>query len=189
MTSLGFENYGEALKIYLARYREVCIHSLRKCFQSKSLTHSQSQATTGKHGEPPTPTSATAKPSAPQPNTLATDPPSLYAGQSILDPNTHTGFAIETTNTMAEPTSATGSIGSTGSAGRAHEALLHNAVHVAPLSQDSVLDAKLMITGSNAYEQHVGGVPPGVDPGQGQFLQSGRNDLVVEGVVDSVGMQ
>jgi len=23
MTSLGFENYGEALKIYLARYREV----------------------------------------------------------------------------------------------------------------------------------------------------------------------
>lgn len=24
MTSLGFENYGEALKIYLARYREVC---------------------------------------------------------------------------------------------------------------------------------------------------------------------
>jgi hypothetical protein len=25
MTSLGFENYGEALKIYLARYREVSI--------------------------------------------------------------------------------------------------------------------------------------------------------------------
>ena len=25
MTSLGFENYGEALKIYLARYREVCL--------------------------------------------------------------------------------------------------------------------------------------------------------------------
>lgn len=24
MTSLGFENYSEALKIYLARYREVC---------------------------------------------------------------------------------------------------------------------------------------------------------------------
>lgn len=27
MTSLGFENYGEALKIYLARYREVCLRS------------------------------------------------------------------------------------------------------------------------------------------------------------------
>lgn len=26
MTSLGFENYGEALKIYLARYREVCLN-------------------------------------------------------------------------------------------------------------------------------------------------------------------
>lgn len=24
MTSLGFENYGEALKIYLSRYRDVC---------------------------------------------------------------------------------------------------------------------------------------------------------------------
>ena len=24
MTSLGFENYGEALKIYLTRYRQVC---------------------------------------------------------------------------------------------------------------------------------------------------------------------
>lgn len=29
MTSLGFENYGEALKIYLARYREVTIHIAR----------------------------------------------------------------------------------------------------------------------------------------------------------------
>ena len=28
MTSLGFENYGEALKIYLARYREVSLLSL-----------------------------------------------------------------------------------------------------------------------------------------------------------------
>lgn len=28
MTSLGFENYGEALKIYLARYREVRMSSL-----------------------------------------------------------------------------------------------------------------------------------------------------------------
>lgn len=25
MTSLGFENYAEALKIYLSKYREVCI--------------------------------------------------------------------------------------------------------------------------------------------------------------------
>jgi len=88
---------------------------------------------------------------------------------------------------MPEPTSATGSIGSTGSAGRAHEALLHNPA--AQSSQDSVLDAKSMISGSNAFEQHVGGVPAGVDPGQGQFLQTGNNDLVVEGVVDSVGMQ
>lgn len=28
MTSLGFENYGEALKIYLARYREVSYSDL-----------------------------------------------------------------------------------------------------------------------------------------------------------------
>lgn len=28
MTSLGFENYGEALKIYLARYREVSFFNL-----------------------------------------------------------------------------------------------------------------------------------------------------------------
>jgi len=28
MTSLGFENYGEALKIYLSRYRDVCIYLL-----------------------------------------------------------------------------------------------------------------------------------------------------------------
>ena len=27
MTSLGFENYAEALKIYLAKYREVCFES------------------------------------------------------------------------------------------------------------------------------------------------------------------
>ena len=26
MTSLGFENYAEALKIYLTKYREVCLH-------------------------------------------------------------------------------------------------------------------------------------------------------------------
>ncbi|KAF2253144.1 hypothetical protein BU26DRAFT_419286 [Trematosphaeria pertusa] len=33
MTSLGFENYSEALKIYLSRYREVsCHNSLRPCF-------------------------------------------------------------------------------------------------------------------------------------------------------------
>ena len=89
---------------------------------------------------------------------------------------------------MPEPTSAIGSIGSTGSAGRAHEALLHNPMHAAQSSQDSVLDAKSMISGSHAFEQHGGGIP-GVDPGQGQFLQSGNNDLVVEGVVDSVGMQ
>jgi len=31
MTSLGFENYGEALKIYLARYREVSFrHAIRQ---------------------------------------------------------------------------------------------------------------------------------------------------------------
>lgn len=29
MTSLGFENYSEALKIYLARYREVSYKTLR----------------------------------------------------------------------------------------------------------------------------------------------------------------
>jgi len=29
MTSLGFENYGEALKIYLARYREVSFYRVK----------------------------------------------------------------------------------------------------------------------------------------------------------------
>ena len=37
MTSLGFENYGEALKIYLARYREVSARLLREHFQNRSL--------------------------------------------------------------------------------------------------------------------------------------------------------
>ena len=39
MTSLGFENYGEALKIYLARYREVSfiIHRSSKCLMSLTL--------------------------------------------------------------------------------------------------------------------------------------------------------
>ena len=90
---------------------------------------------------------------------------------------------------MPEPTSATGSIGSTGSTGRAHEALLHNTMHGAPPSQDGGLDTKSMMTGSNAFEQHGGGVPAGLDPGQAQFLQTGNNELVVEGVVDGVGIQ
>jgi len=85
---------------------------------------------------------------------------------------------------MLEPTSATGSIGSTGSTGRAHESLLHNTMQPAVSSQDNVLDTKSM----NAFEQHGEGVP-GVDPGQGQFLQTGDNDLVVERVVDSVDIQ
>jgi hypothetical protein len=157
--------------------------------QRKLLIPVQSQATTGKHGEPPTPTSATAKPSATQQAIVPTSPPSLFTGQSNIDTNPHTVFGTETINTMPEPTSATASIGSTGSTGRAHEALLHNVMHVAPSSQDTVLDAKSMITGSNAFEQHGGGVPGGVDPAQGQFLQTGNNDLVVEGVVDSVGLQ
>ena len=33
MTSLGFENYGEALKIYLARYREVSHHYTSPSFK------------------------------------------------------------------------------------------------------------------------------------------------------------
>jgi hypothetical protein len=36
MTSLGFENYGEALKIYLARYREV---GFRNTLQAHRLYH------------------------------------------------------------------------------------------------------------------------------------------------------
>lgn len=38
MTSLGFENYGEALKIYLARFREVRIYGITTC-QVRLLTH------------------------------------------------------------------------------------------------------------------------------------------------------
>jgi len=34
MTSLGFENYSEALKIYLARYREVSILPKTRHFTS-----------------------------------------------------------------------------------------------------------------------------------------------------------
>lgn len=38
MTSLGFENYGEALKIYLARYREVSTCELPVAFLGSTLT-------------------------------------------------------------------------------------------------------------------------------------------------------
>lgn len=37
MTSTGFENYAEALKIYLAKYREVSSPAF--CFPSLALTH------------------------------------------------------------------------------------------------------------------------------------------------------
>jgi hypothetical protein len=33
MTSLGFENYSEALKVYLSKYREVSPPRYRTCFQ------------------------------------------------------------------------------------------------------------------------------------------------------------
>lgn len=39
MTSLGFENYGEALKIYLARYREVSIPVSPACFLAFLVAH------------------------------------------------------------------------------------------------------------------------------------------------------
>lgn len=38
MTSLGFENYAEALKIYLAKYRDVC-HHLSSAHHSRHLRH------------------------------------------------------------------------------------------------------------------------------------------------------
>lgn len=38
MTSLGFENYGEALKIYLARYREVRLPSTNSALLSPQYT-------------------------------------------------------------------------------------------------------------------------------------------------------
>lgn len=37
MTSLGFENYAEALKIYLSKYREVSLHSKSFLFPRGSL--------------------------------------------------------------------------------------------------------------------------------------------------------
>jgi hypothetical protein len=40
MTSLGFENYAEALKIYLARYREVSFRIFYPCTNSPFLSHS-----------------------------------------------------------------------------------------------------------------------------------------------------
>jgi len=41
MTSLGFENYGEALKIYLSRYRDVC-----STFDRSGMTWSQNHLLT-----------------------------------------------------------------------------------------------------------------------------------------------
>lgn len=38
MTSLGFENYGEALKIYLARYREVSTYEIHEVLLRPRLT-------------------------------------------------------------------------------------------------------------------------------------------------------
>lgn len=51
MTSLGFENYGEALKIYLARYREVRDHHA----VGVVLTHDlQNMVARGEHQRPAT---------------------------------------------------------------------------------------------------------------------------------------
>lgn len=40
MTSLGFENYSEALKVYLSKYREVGIHGIQGGEFQLTSTHS-----------------------------------------------------------------------------------------------------------------------------------------------------
>lgn len=58
MTSLGFENYAEALKIYLAKYREVCLNSVSYAFimqtpsQTQKLTMAQSSNRPENSGRP-----------------------------------------------------------------------------------------------------------------------------------------
>lgn len=43
MTSLGFENYAEALKIYLSKYREVSCFALSHYFRRLHLTRIRSR--------------------------------------------------------------------------------------------------------------------------------------------------
>lgn len=50
MTSLGFENYAEALKIYLSKYREVSIHA--SVFQPHTDIALQTQSTRGENNRP-----------------------------------------------------------------------------------------------------------------------------------------
>ena len=59
MTSLGFENYGAALKIYLARYREVSfiIHKSSNFFNA-SDSHQKNLVARGEHQRPGQPGSA-----------------------------------------------------------------------------------------------------------------------------------
>lgn len=52
MTSLGFENYAEALKIYLSKYREVCAPFLSV---TRQITHCcQTQSTRAENQQRPT---------------------------------------------------------------------------------------------------------------------------------------
>lgn len=53
MTSLGFENYAEALKIYLARYREVSVCVYRQ-IDFRADQRSQTLVARGEHQRPMT---------------------------------------------------------------------------------------------------------------------------------------
>lgn len=53
MTSLGFENYAEALKIYLARYREVSVCMYRQ-LNIRAHRFSQTLVARGEHQRPMT---------------------------------------------------------------------------------------------------------------------------------------
>lgn len=63
MTSLGFENYGEALKIYLARYREVSRLSIHipnsNIVLLSKLTSAKNLVARGEHQKPSASGSAT----------------------------------------------------------------------------------------------------------------------------------
>lgn len=52
MTSLGFENYGEALKIYLARYREVSTCEISWALPRPNTNFQKNLVARGEHQRP-----------------------------------------------------------------------------------------------------------------------------------------
>lgn len=80
MTSLGFENYAEALKIYLSKYREVSLHAQQSDTHADSV---QTQSARGENQNRPTSSGYGGNPAAAQ----ARFPEGPEGANSILNPS------------------------------------------------------------------------------------------------------